>query len=456
MYYLKLCILTYTLAPASLPAMLALAAQPLPDSERTDRLRLARTASVGPITFRRLLERFASAAEAIRALPELARRGGRDEALRPPTRAEAEDEIVGLARLGGRFLVLGEPGYPEPLAAIEDAPPLLALRGNPAILARPAVAIVGARNASAAGRHLAEAIARELAPYGLVVASGLARGIDGAAHQGALAHGTIAVFAGGVDVVYPPEHEDLAAAILDHGGALLSEMPLGTEPQARHFPRRNRLVSGLAKGVLVVEAALKSGSLSTARFALEQGREVMAVPGSPLDPRCKGNNHLLREGAGLVETATDLLLHLGFEPADPPAIPPSAPAPQEEAGTPVAPRARGERPLSAPARETAPATTERSPLCPPGEPGARQSPVKENRDSLAASGGRKPADRAAADGPEAARKMAEYLGPTPVPVDELVRRCQMSAPVVRAALLDLELAGRLERHPGDRVSLLPS
>ncbi|MGH6882166.1 MAG: DNA-processing protein DprA, partial [Hypericibacter sp.] len=283
----------------------------LSDPERADRLRLARTFSIGPITFRRLLDRFHSAAEALRALPELARASGA-EILRPPSRAQAEDEIAALARFGGQFLTLGEAGYPEPLAAIEDAPPLLALRGTAALLLRPSIGVVGARNASVSGRKLAEELSRDLGAAGLVVVSGLARGIDAAAHQGALATGTVAVFAGGLDQVYPPEHDDLAQAILDQGGALVSEMPLGTEPQARHFPRRNRLVSGLSRGVLVIEAALKSGSLTTARFALEQGREVMAVPGSPLDPRCRGTNQLLREGAGLVETAADALLHLGL------------------------------------------------------------------------------------------------------------------------------------------------
>jgi DNA processing protein len=433
-------ILTIHLLVDILSAMSALSAQHLPDSERADRLRLARTTNIGPITFRRLMARFTNAGEAIRALPDLLRRGGRDEAPRLPTRAEAEDEIAALARLGGRFLALGEPGYPAPLAAIEDAPPLIALRGDPAILERPAVAIVGARNASAAGRHLAETIARDLGPHGLVVVSGLARGIDAAAHQGALASGTVAVFAGGVDVVYPPEHGDLAAAILENGGAVLSEMPLGTEPQARHFPRRNRLVSGLSKGVLVVEAALKSGSLSTARFALEQGREVMAVPGSPLDPRCKGSNHLLREGAGLVECAADLLAHLGFDPhlsgAD------SMPAGPAPTGTPLATRAG--------LREAAPCGRA-------DESGrARQYAVKECGITLAAIGGKMPAETGGKGSIKAEYRVTECLGPVPVPVDELVRRCQMSAPVVRAALLDLELAGRLERHPGDRVSLLPA
>jgi DNA processing protein len=439
----------------------------LTDPERTDRLRLARTFSVGPVTFRRLLDRFHSAAEALRALPELARQAGA-ERLRPPSRAEAEDEIASLARLGGRFLALGEPGYPEPLAAIEDAPPLLALRGDPALLCRPAIAVVGARNASAGGRRLAEELSRDLGATGLVVVSGLARGIDAAAHQGALASGTVAVFAGGLDEVYPPEHSELAEHILDQGGALLSEMPLGTEPQARHFPRRNRLVSGLSQGVLVIEAALKSGSLTTARFALEQGREVMAVPGSPLDPRCRGTNQLLREGAGLVETAADALLHLGLDPDLAPsphlisggratvageARPGREPSPEIVSDRPQfgteSPFAMAERPTA-----TAPDDGSQRPSL--GLPAPSQDLVKENRASLGTSEGRRPSEDEAAKAPESARKLAELLGSAPVSVDELVRRCQMSAPVVRAALLDFELAGRLERHPGDRVSLLPA
>ncbi|QEX16350.1 hypothetical protein FRZ44_16430 [Hypericibacter terrae] len=441
----------------------------LSDPERADRLRLARTFSIGPVTFRRLLDRFHSAAEALRALPELARASGA-EILRPPSRAQAEDEIAALARLGGKFLALGEAGYPEPLAAIEDAPPLLSLRGDGALLLRPSIGVVGARNASVGGRKLAEELSRDLGAAGLVVVSGLARGIDAAAHQGALATGTIAVFAGGLDQVYPPEHDSLAQAILDQGGALISEMPLGTEPQARHFPRRNRLVSGLSRGVLVVEAALKSGSLTTARFALEQGREVMAVPGSPLDPRCRGTNQLLREGAGLVETAADALLHLGLDPeldlqphsiCAVPVTAGRAAGATLPAGSAGIVSIRTQLPPPAPESPLAPAP-DRSDL-PSGDGSqaasaeagrAAQDLVKENRASLGTSDGLEPAGNGAAAAVEPTRKLAELLGSAPVSVDELVRRCQMSPPVLRAALLDFELAGRLERHPGDRVSLL--
>jgi DNA processing protein len=442
----------------------------LSDPERADRLRLARTFSVGPITFRRLLERFHSATEALRALPDLARQSGA-AILRPPSRAQAEDEIAALDRFGGQFLALGDSFYPEALAAIEDAPPLLALRGEPSLLVRTSIGVVGARNASAGGRRLAEELSRDLGAAGLVVVSGLARGIDAAAHHGALGSGTVAVFAGGLDQVYPPEHEGLAQSILDHGGALISEMPLGTEPQARHFPRRNRLVSGLSRGVLVIEAALRSGSLTTARFALEQGRDVMAVPGSPLDPRCRGSNHLLREGAGLVETAADALLHLGLDPTSA-SHSISVPAPLS-APSPLPPKAL-DRQLETPAqtvsiRDQSVPKSASPPLSgpsgsPPGD--ASQSPlsdpailpqqlIKENRASLGASVGSRPAGKGSAEPAEPPLKLAELLGSAPVSVDELVRRCQMSPPAVRAALLELELAGRLERHPGDRVSLLP-
>jgi DNA processing protein len=282
--------------------------------------------------------------------------------------------------------------YPEALAAIDDAPPLLYVRGDVALLRRKAVAIVGARNASANGRRLAEDIARDLGAAGFVVVSGLARGIDHAAHRGSLDSGTIAVVAGGIDIAYPPDNEELQREIARRG-VLVAEMPPGTVPQAKHFPRRNRLISGLSLGVLVVEAALQSGSLITARMALEQGREVLAVPGSPLDPRCNGTNNLLRQGAILAEGAADVVAAL-----------------QGMAGT--TPRIEPQN-------------------------GWQLSEI-------------------ATDSPsgDALRTVHELLGPAPVMVDELIRQCHLSAPAVRAALLELELAGRLERHPGNRVSLL--
>ena len=373
----------------------------LADRDRIAWLRLARSEGVGPATFRDLLARYGSAAAALDALPDLARRAGRDRLPRIPTRSQAEDELAALAKLGGGVLCLCEDEYPAPLAAIDDAPPVLTWRGDPGLLAATSLAIVGARNASASGCRLAETLSRELGEAGLVIVSGLARGIDAAAHRGALATGTIAVFAGGLDVIYPAENEVLAAAIAERG-LILAELPPGTQPLARNFPRRNRIVSGLARGVLVVEAALKSGSLITAHVAAEQGREVMAVPGSPLDPRCRGANRLIRDGAALVEETADILEILGE----------------------VAVK-RCRMPVERPVEET-------------------PRPVSQNGLQHIDKSEKIPADAILA-----------RLGPTPVPVDELIRQCSFSAPIVRTALLELELAGRLERHPGDAVSTLP-
>ncbi|TWB22920.1 DNA-processing protein DprA [Nitrospirillum bahiense] len=361
--------------------------------ERLDWLRLTRTESVGPVTFHRLMERFGTPAAALEALPDLARRGGRDRPLSIAPRAAAERELAALDRMGARLLCWCEPDYPAQLAAIEDAPPVITVLGDPARLSRPAVAVVGARNASLTGRKLAAMISRDLAEAGITVVSGLARGIDTAAHEAALHRCTIAALAGGVDVIYPPENAELHRRIADQG-ALVAESPPGTEPQARHFPRRNRLISGLSRGVLVVEAALKSGSLITARLALEQGRDLFAVPGSPLDPRAQGCNRLLKDGAVLVETADDILAYLG---------------PQGLA-TFNAPPAGG------------------GPVPPPADPGEKEVEAARPRVTLC-------------------------LSPTPVHIDEIVRDCQLSAAVVLTILLEMELAGRLHRHPGGRVSL---
>ncbi len=258
------------------------------------------------MTFFALLRRFGSAEAAIEALPRLSR------PVTPVGRREAEAELAAIERLGGRLLCWGEPLYPALLAAVEDAPPVLTVFGRPELLPRlrPIVAVVGARNASANGRRLARELAAGLGEAGIIVASGMARGIDAAAHLGALDSGTVAVLAGGADIVYPEENRGLYEAMRTRG-AILAELPLRAEPQARHFPRRNRIISGLALGIVVVEAAAKSGSLITARYALEQGREVFAVPGSPLDPRCRGCNDLLRNGATLTETADDVIGQLG-------------------------------------------------------------------------------------------------------------------------------------------------
>jgi DNA processing protein len=357
-------------------------------AEALARLRLARTEGVGPVMVRRLLARHGSAERALAALPRL---GGRP--LAPAPEAGAAREMEAVARLGGRFLFAGTPGYPPLLDLLEDAPPALAVLGDPAALAPRAVALVGARNASAAGRRIAEELAGALARAGLVVVSGLARGVDAAAHLGALRAGrTVAAIAGGLDRPYPPENAALQARIAAEGGAVVAEAPLGTAPLARHFPRRNRIVAGLALGVVVVEAAPRSGSLITARLALEAGRELFAVPGSPLDPRCRGSNDLIRQGAHLTETAEDVLAHLPQAPRAPPPAPRRAPPPQ-------------------------PAAEE-----PPPPAGARG-------------------------------QVLELLGPSPIAVDDLLRRCHLSPAAVQAVLLELELAGSVEMLPGNRVAL---
>ena len=346
-----------------------------------------------------MLRRFGSARAALDALPLLARRGERVKTIAAVPRAEAEAELAQLHRAGARLVCWGEPGYPGALAAIEDAPPILIVLGESQLLQRPMIAVVGARNASANGRRFARELAGELGLGGLVVISGLARGIDAAAHLGALETGSIAVVAGGADVVYPAENRGLYDTLVRQG-AVVAELPLGTEPQARHFPRRNRIISGMALGVVVVEAAARSGSLITARLALEQGREVFAVPGSPLDPRSRGCNDLLRHGATLTENAADVLSQL-------------------------APRLHGVELFR--------------PIPPVAMPIGPQLPSQLTADPVW--------DEA---GPEL---LLERLGPTPVAVDELVRQCQMSAATVATLLLELELAGRVERHPGNLVSL---
>jgi DNA processing protein len=278
----------------------------LTDDQRLDWLRLIRSDNVGPRTFRDLVNHFGGARAALAALPGLARRGGASGPARICPLEEAEAELKAARARGAEYVALGEPDYPARLQMIDDAPPLLAVRGQLAIFQRPLVAIVGSRNASAAGVKFAERIARALGEHGFGIVSGLARGIDAAAHRATLESGTIAVLAGGLERIYPAEHEELLETMLAQGAGV-SEMPLGWEPRARDFPRRNRLISGLSVGVVIVEAARRSGSLITARMAGEQGREVFAVPGSPLDPRAEGTNGLLKQGATLVTEAADVL-----------------------------------------------------------------------------------------------------------------------------------------------------
>ena len=278
-------------------------------AERLAWLRLARTETVGPAGFGHLIRRHGSAAKALEALPGMAARGGPGRTLRVPSQAEAMAEMEAGEALGARLLCAGEAGFPECLAALDPAPPLIWARGRPELLSRPSVAVVGARIASAAGQAFARSLARDLGEAGYVVVSGMARGIDGAAHEGALKTGTVAVLAGGIDDVYPPEHAGLYARLIEQG-CIVSEMPIGRRAQAKDFPRRNRLISGLSEGVVVVEAELRSGSLITARLAGEQGREVFAVPGSPLDPRSRGTNDLIRQGVVLCEGIDDVLREL--------------------------------------------------------------------------------------------------------------------------------------------------
>ena len=272
-------------------------------------LRLIRTDNIGPITFYKLLERFGSAENALKALPDLAKRGGRLADLKAFPADLAEKELAQIEKRGAKLIARGEPDYPELLAQLEDAPPLIAVLGHAALLSKPSLGVVGARNASLTGRKIAEDFSRKTAAAGYVIVSGLARGIDTSADTASLDTGTVAVIAGGIDVVYPKENEKLYQQIAERG-AIIAESPFGTEPLAKHFPRRNRLISGLSLGILVVEAAMKSGSLITARMAAEQNREVFAVPGSPLDPRAEGTNKLIQDGAHMALCADDIIREL--------------------------------------------------------------------------------------------------------------------------------------------------
>ncbi len=359
-----------------------------------NRLRLVRTESVGPVTYRRLLERFPDPAEALAALPDLARMGGRAAPLNMPSEAAVEREFERLARMGGRFLFLGEPDYPEYLAELPDPPPVVAVLGDVSLLSSRCIGIVGARNASGNGLRFTEQFCAELAAEPLTIISGLARGIDAAAHEGALRTGkTVAVIAGGLDMPYPPENAGLQQRIAENG-AVVAEAPLGTAPLARHFPKRNRIIAGLSLGLVVIEAAARSGSLLTARLANDAGREIFAVPGAPLDPRSKGGNELIRQGAHLTETAADVLAAL-----------PAA----------IGPRGK----TLAGFREQG-----------SGWHGPPDSPA-----AIAA---------ARCDAPG-------FLGPEGMDVDELARRCQLSMAAMQAVILELELGGLVSSLHSGRV-----
>ncbi|WP_293866284.1 DNA-processing protein DprA [uncultured Alsobacter sp.] len=399
----------------------------LTDAQRLEWLRLIRSEGVGPRTFRKLVNHFGSAAEALRELPGLARQR-HVPVPRITTMAEAEREMELAARLGVVFVATGEPDYPVPLAAIADAPPILGLRGDARCLSAPAVAIVGSRNASAAGQQFARSLAAGLGRAGFTIVSGLARGIDARAHEASLATGTVAVLAGGHEHPYPPEHAALLEQVLETGVAL-SEMPTGWEPRGRDFPRRNRLVSGLGLGTVLIEAARKSGSLITARFALEQGREVMAVPGSPLDPRAQGTNDLIRQGATLVtglEDVLEVLEPLLRKPFDGQHL-----AREQESPEPDEPLFDEIDYLAEPGAGR--------PLVLQDEP-ARREPVRQERVHAV----------------DPAITIAGLLGPSPVSVDDLIRMSSLHPGTVHLALYELESRGLLDRHAGTKVSLRPT
>jgi DNA processing protein len=361
---------------------------PATPAEKLAWIRLAMSENVGPASFRHLLKRFGTATDALDALPEISRRGGLARPLRIFAADEAEAALERASDFGAAFVTWDEPGYPPLLREVDLPPPFLTIKGNPALIDRPCLAIVGARNASALGCKFARSLASDLGQAGYIIVSGLARGIDTAAHEGAVSSGTVAVLASGIDIVYPPENDRLQAKI-GETGLLISEMLPGTVPRGVHFPRRNRIISGASLGVIVVEAALRSGSLITARLAGEQGRDVFAVPGSPLDPRSEGTNRLIRDGATLVTSAGDVLEALGTLPNGPA-------APEPDLGYDLS---------SDQASET---------------------------------------DRS---------RIAGLLSPAAVDLDTLIRESGAAPSIVVTVLLELELAGRVTRHPGQLVSL---
>ncbi len=367
----------------------------LDDRQRRDWLRLMKSEHVGPVTFRKLIARYGEASEALKALPHLARGGGLQRSIRLYPAEAAEHDLERADDLGARFIGLNEPDYPPLLARIDSAPALICIKGRPELLQTAMIAVVGARSASAAGRRMARDFSSALGRAGLTVVSGLARGIDGAAHEAALQTGTVAVVAGGIDVIYPPENAELQRAIGERG-LIVSEITPGTVPRAEHFPRRNRLIAGMSLGTVVVEAALRSGSLITARLALEHNREVFAVPGSPLDPRAEGANRLIKQGASLATSADDVLDALAglIERVEHEAAGPSGLA--DEDGV---------------------------------------------------------ADFDAA-GEDHRDKVWSLLGPAPVELDDLIRESGLAAHIVNAVVLELEMAGRIERHPGQRLARL--
>jgi DNA processing protein len=367
----------------------------LTDRQRLAWLRLIRSDNVGPSTFRDLINHFGSAETAIEALPELSVRGGSTKSIRIASRAEAEAELDATHRHGARFVGIGEPEYPSALRQIEGAPPLITVMGDVKCLRGPAIGIVGSRNCSISGAKIAGMIARDVGRTGYAVVSGLARGIDTSAHRASLQTGTIAVLAGGIDRPYPPENIGLLGEICSGNGIAVTEMPFGWEPRARDFPRRNRLIAGIGLGLVVIEAAARSGSLITARYAANFGREVFAVPGSPLDPRCEGTNDLLKNGAQIVTEAQDVIQSM-------------APVSQLDL---FSPNQTQEQPRD----DSHPATV----------------PTSDNERDI----------------------VVDSLGPSPVEIDDIIQHTGLAAQSVYLALLELDLAGRLHRHPGGMVSI---
>ncbi len=366
----------------------------LSNIEKLDWLRLIRSENIGPITFHQLIAKFQTASNALEQIPRLAENGGAKRLPKIYPKAAAEKEFKAVLKLGGEFVCSCEPTYPFALRQIHDPPPVISLIGHAHLLEKPAIAIVGSRNSSAVAMRLTEKFSDELGQAGFVITSGLARGIDASAHRAALPYGTIAVVGGGVDVAYPKENQDLQNSIYERG-CVIAEQPLGTQPQARHFPRRNRIISGLSSAILVMEAAPKSGSLITARMALEQGRDVFAIPGSPLDPRARGTNNLIRNGAQLVESASEIIEAIRFSSS----------------------------------RNIKETDDDLLPLF---------QQVQQHDESNQSS----------------REKILSLLGPTPCQITDLTHHTDYSYTTVLTILLELELAGRLERHFGNRVSLI--
>lgn len=366
----------------------------LDEAEKIAWLRLIRTENVGPITFYNLVQTFGSAQKAIENLPTLSKKGGRLKDIKICSKDSALAEMQRLESMGGEMLFAADQYYPLALAAIDDAPPVISILGNKKLLNLPCIGMVGARNASLNGRKFAHKLAHDLGSAGQMVVSGLARGIDTSAHEGALETGTVAVVAGGIDIIYPPENEKLYHA-LNRDGCVVAESPFGMEPLARHFPKRNRIISGLSSGVVVVEATLKSGSLITARMAAEQGRDVYAIPGHPFDPRASGPNKLIQDGATLVQNADDILSAVGSFSASRQTL-----------------------------EESAYNTWQRQPAL---------------------------EDLSDKDAEEIRDIILQNISTTPVTVDEMVRNCHLTIPTVQMVLLELELAGRIQRLPGNRI-----